>query len=83
METLSPGERQAFAKSLYMTDDVLRLSMITLVYRAMPPDSSSTLHNECILSARAALQHHMAFINHFGALDSVALSGHVIWWVSL
>ncbi|KAK1148556.1 hypothetical protein N8T08_009562 [Aspergillus melleus] len=79
METLSPGERQAFAKSLYMTDEVLRLSMITLVYRAMPPDSSATLHNECILSARAALQHHMAFINHFGAFDSVALSGHVIW----
>ncbi|KAI9042965.1 fungal specific transcription factor domain-containing protein [Aspergillus affinis] len=80
MQTLFPGEKKAFVKSLFMTDEVLRLSMITLVYRAMPPtDGSSTLHNECILSARAALEHHMSFINHFGAFDSVALSGHVTW----
>ncbi|KAL4733991.1 hypothetical protein BDV11DRAFT_209783 [Aspergillus similis] len=68
-------------KSTTMSDDVLRQSMLTLIYRAMPVQtgSSSTFNEECLETARAALEGHQSFILEFGTTDTVLLSGHITW----
>lgn len=58
--------------------------MLTLIYRAMPPDpnSGTTFSLECITSARCALESHQAFIRGFGLqASSLLLSTYVNWYV--
>ncbi|KAM5383562.1 hypothetical protein ACJZ2D_002011 [Fusarium nematophilum] len=49
-----------FLDFIVVSDDVLRLSLLTLVYRAspLPANSQSTFIPECVQSARATLQRH-------------------------
>lgn len=44
------------------SDEVSRLSILTLIYRAIPPqgDSPSTFVSDCIKTARKALETHQA-----------------------
>ncbi|KGO36053.1 Transcription factor, fungi [Penicillium expansum] len=66
------------------SDEVIRLSMLTLIYRAMPPDpnSGTTFSLECITSARCALESHQAFIRGFGLqASSLLLSTYVNWTI--
>ncbi|KAJ5325180.1 uncharacterized protein N7506_008282 [Penicillium brevicompactum] len=57
------------------SDEVMRLSMLTLIYRAMPqgPGSRTTFGPECITSARCALESHQAVVRAFGMQDSPLL----------
>lgn len=43
-----------------VSDEVLRLSLLTIIYRAVPspPGSATTFSTECINAARATLQRH-------------------------
>lgn len=43
-----------------VSDEVLRLSLLTIIYRAVPspPGSATTFGTECINAARATLQRH-------------------------
>ncbi|KAL4758282.1 Zn(II)2Cys6 transcription factor [Aspergillus foveolatus] len=68
-------------KSSTISEDVLRQSMLTLIYRAMPAQtgSSSTFNEECLDTARAALEGHQSFIREFGTTDTELLSGHIMW----
>ncbi|KAL4753692.1 hypothetical protein BDW72DRAFT_201388 [Aspergillus terricola var. indicus] len=68
-------------KSSTISEDVLRQSMLTLIYRAMPVQtgSSSTFNEECLETARAALEGHQSFILEFGTTDAALLSGHITW----
>ncbi|EAA66070.1 hypothetical protein AN0197.2 [Aspergillus nidulans FGSC A4] len=68
-------------KSSTISEDVLRQSMLTLIYRAMPVQtgSSSTFNEESLESARAALEGHQSFIREFGTTDTDLLSGHITW----
>ncbi|CAI7608092.1 unnamed protein product [Penicillium crustosum] len=64
------------------SDEVLRLSMLTLIYRAMPPEpnSGTTFGLDCITSARCALESHQAFIRGFGKqASSLLLSEYISW----
>ncbi|KAJ0415257.1 hypothetical protein BJY00DRAFT_327169 [Aspergillus carlsbadensis] len=72
---------QSAIRSMKLSDEVLRLSMSTLIHRAMPLQgcSSSTFADDCILSARAALRSHQAFIQEFGLADAVVLTSHIVW----
>ncbi|KGO44534.1 Transcription factor, fungi [Penicillium expansum] len=66
------------------SDEVLRLSMLTLIYRAMPPGSSSrtTFGPECITSARCALESHQTIVRAFGMQESpLLLSAYVNWTI--
>ncbi|CAG7979764.1 unnamed protein product [Penicillium salamii] len=66
------------------SDEVLRLSMLTLIYRAIPPEpiSKTSLSLECITSARCALESHQAFIQGFGMnYSSFYLSTYVNWTI--
>ncbi|KAL2796015.1 hypothetical protein BJX66DRAFT_336287 [Aspergillus keveii] len=80
-KSTSCSDAQTAIKSMLMSDEVLRLSMSTLIHRAMPVSghASSTFTDECILSARAALRSHQAFIQEFGLADSVVLTTHIVW----
>ncbi|KAL3444514.1 hypothetical protein BJX65DRAFT_297640 [Aspergillus insuetus] len=77
----SRSDAQTAIRSMLMSDEVLRLSMSTLIHRAMPVQvcSLSTFTDECILSARTALRSHQAFIQEFGLADSVVLTTHIVW----
>ncbi|RDW70919.1 fungal specific transcription factor domain-containing protein [Aspergillus mulundensis] len=77
----APVDQVQTNKSTAMSDEVLRLSMLTLIYRATPAPagSLSTFNEECLSTARAALEHHQSFILEFGASDTVLLSGHITW----
>ncbi|KAL4821400.1 hypothetical protein BDW67DRAFT_150686 [Aspergillus spinulosporus] len=68
-------------KSSTISEDVLRQSMLTLIYRAMPVQtgSSLTFNEECLETARAALEGHQSFIREFGTTDTELLSGHITW----
>ncbi|KAJ5197022.1 hypothetical protein N7449_007501 [Penicillium cf. viridicatum] len=69
---------------IYASDEVLRLSMLTLIYRAMPPEpnSGTTFGLDCITSARCALESHQAFIRGFGMqASSLLLSEYVNWTI--
>ncbi|CAG8000497.1 unnamed protein product [Penicillium nalgiovense] len=66
------------------SDEVLRLSILTLIYRAMPPDpgSRTTFGPECITSARCALEAHKAIVRDFGMHESsLLLSVYVNWTI--
>ncbi|KAK9857508.1 hypothetical protein MYU51_021017 [Penicillium brevicompactum] len=66
------------------SDEVMRLSMLTLIYRAMPqgPGSRTTFGPECITSARCALESHQAVVRAFGMQDSpLLLSSYVNWTI--
>ncbi|CAG8341143.1 unnamed protein product [Penicillium salamii] len=66
------------------SDDVMRLSILTLIYRAMPqgPTSRTTFGLECITSARCALESHQAVVRAFGMQESpLLLSSYVNWYV--
>ncbi|KAL6233018.1 hypothetical protein BDW75DRAFT_246837 [Aspergillus navahoensis] len=80
LRSAAPGQIQMI-KSTAMSDDVLRQSMLTLIYRAMPVQagSSSTFNEECLETARAALEDHQSFILEFGMTDTVLLYGHFAW----
>ncbi|KAM0259266.1 hypothetical protein ACHAPA_010833 [Fusarium lateritium] len=67
----------------YMTlsDDVLRLSLLTLVYRASPtsPGSPSAFIPDCLEAARATLQRHQDFMTTFNNITSTYLTAYVHW----
>ncbi|OQD65884.1 hypothetical protein PENPOL_c005G07269 [Penicillium polonicum] len=67
------------------SDEVLRLSMLTLIYRAMPPEpnSETTFGLDCITSARCALESHQAFIRDFGMQASSLLLSEYVNWIIL
>ncbi|KAM6534554.1 hypothetical protein FALCPG4_004186, partial [Fusarium falciforme] len=77
--------RQRFGNRIveFMTlcDDVLRLSLLTLIYRASPPpeESSSAFIPPCIEAARATLQRHQDFLSVFEDVNSLYFSTYVHW----
>lgn len=64
----------------YISDDVLRLSLLTLIYRAAPRESgTSTFSGSCLDAARATLARHqdcMAVVDRCGG---AYLSTYVNW----
>ncbi|KAJ5155562.1 hypothetical protein N7492_008365 [Penicillium capsulatum] len=63
-----------------MSDDVLRLSMLTLIHRAMPRnDLKASFSQECITSARYALERHEVLVRDLGLKDSVLLATYINW----
>ncbi|KAF7551908.1 hypothetical protein G7Z17_g4686 [Cylindrodendrum hubeiense] len=64
-----------------LSDDMLRLSLLTLVYRASPPakGSASTFIPDCIEAARATLQRHQDFLTIFEDVNSLYFINYVHW----
>lgn len=64
-----------------MSDKVLRLSLLTLVYRASPAPAGSptTFSKECIEVARAALQAHQECTITLEGRSSIFLPSYVHW----
>ncbi|KAJ5518090.1 hypothetical protein N7453_000512, partial [Penicillium expansum] len=83
-QSTSNIDEQGRIEFIAASDEVLRLSMLTLIYRAMPPDSSSrtTFGPECITSARCALESHQMIVRAFGMQESpLLLSAYVNWTI--
>ncbi|KAJ3548449.1 hypothetical protein NM208_g994 [Fusarium decemcellulare] len=68
-------------ESLILSDDVLRLSLLTLVHRAGPPPKDTLLAftSPCIQAARATLQRHHDFLTVFEDMTSLYFMGYVHW----
>ncbi|KAM5356766.1 hypothetical protein ACJ41O_003412 [Fusarium nematophilum] len=64
-----------------LSDDVLRLSLLTLVHRAspIPLGSQSAFVPDCIEAARATLQRHQAFLATFEDLTSTYFATYMHW----
>ncbi|KAK1147948.1 hypothetical protein N8T08_000464 [Aspergillus melleus] len=63
-----------------MSGDVLRLSMLTLIHRAMPHNiQQTTISDECIVTARYALEKHEAMIKHLELKGPILLTSYINW----
>jgi hypothetical protein len=67
----------------YTSDSVLRLSLLTLVYRAAPhlPGSATTFSPSCITAARATLEKHEECIKIIHRSQTPYLATHLHWYV--
>ncbi|PKS12634.1 hypothetical protein jhhlp_000842 [Lomentospora prolificans] len=65
------------------SDEVLWLSILTLIHRAVPalPGSRTSLTDECIASARAALASHQSSIPTIGTGGPALLSSYINWTI--
>ncbi|CAH0055475.1 unnamed protein product [Clonostachys solani] len=65
----------------YTSDNVLRLSLLTLVYRAAPhlPSSATTFSSSCITAARATLEKHEECMKIIGRSQTPYLATHLHW----
>ncbi|KAH2457207.1 hypothetical protein KXW63_002871 [Aspergillus fumigatus] len=79
--TDSHGREQL--RFIFASDEIMRLSMLTLVHRAVPvqPDSMTTFNKDCISSARAALEAHREFVTELGDRGSPLLSVYINWTI--
>lgn len=61
----------------------MRLSMLTLVYRAVQVqrDSITTFNKDCVSSARTALECHQEFVMELGAKSSFLVSVYINWYL--
>jgi len=79
------GEHHEMLRKIRKTDDVSLHSLLTLVYRALPPlpGSASTFSPHSIEAARAALQAHYCAIAAVAELNNEYLTrGYVHWLAS-
>ncbi|KAG8669090.1 hypothetical protein FPOAC1_008478 [Fusarium poae] len=70
-----------FIEFIIISDDVLRLSLLTLIYRATPAPSGSrgTFIPECIEAARATLQRHQDCMDLLGRDNALYFPSYVHW----
>ncbi|GKU01982.1 hypothetical protein FLAG1_03094 [Fusarium langsethiae] len=70
-----------FIEFIIISDDVLRLSLLTLIYRATPAPSGSqvTFITECIDAARATLQRHQDCMDLLGRDNALYFPSYVHW----
>ncbi|RGP59628.1 hypothetical protein FLONG3_11144 [Fusarium longipes] len=70
-----------FMDFILISDDVLRLSLLTLIYRATPapPGSRATFIPECIEAARATLQRHQDCMDLLGRDNVLYFPSYVHW----
>ncbi|KAL6233937.1 hypothetical protein BDW75DRAFT_176375 [Aspergillus navahoensis] len=78
LEDLNPIER------LYIRcDEVCRLSVLTLIYRAIPPqvDTPGTFAKECIEAARSALQAHKSSMSLLTEANEATKLSYLHWCI--
>ncbi|KAF5010763.1 hypothetical protein FDECE_3093 [Fusarium decemcellulare] len=70
-----------FMDFIVVSDDVLRLSLLTLIYRAspLPPNSRATFIPECVEAARATLRRHQDCMDLLGQGNSFYFPSYVHW----
>ncbi|KAL4723265.1 hypothetical protein ACLX1H_009755 [Fusarium chlamydosporum] len=70
-----------FIDFILISDDVLRLSLLTLIYRATPAPLGSriTFIPECIEAARATLQRHQDCMDLLGRDNALYFPSYVHW----
>ncbi|KAJ5786105.1 transcriptional regulator family: Fungal Specific TF [Penicillium pulvis] len=81
---MSSDQRLCEVDILYLQcDKVSRLSMLTLIYRAIPAPagtgSSSTFIPECVETARAALEHHQMCFGTIGENNKIMQRSYMHW----
>ncbi|EQB52059.1 hypothetical protein CGLO_08344 [Colletotrichum gloeosporioides Cg-14] len=74
----------AFVDFCLISDSVLRLSMLTMVYRAAPraEGSPTTFSPECIKAARAALEKHQECVSVMRKSHDVYFATYIHWLAS-
>lgn len=73
--------REEMVQFISISDDVLRLSLLTLAYRASPPapGSRTPFVPECIEAARATLQRHQDCINLVKDAHALYFHAYIHW----
>jgi hypothetical protein len=68
---------------LFASDKVFRLSLLTLIYQAMPTQSepSRSFSEECVSSAREALDCHRQSARELGQEGLSVMSAYINWYV--
>ncbi|KAJ5344597.1 hypothetical protein N7452_002601 [Penicillium brevicompactum] len=81
IETASQTSGEDLMNFFAFSDDVLRLSLLTLVYRAAPPTkgTSTTFSSNCIKVAAATLQRHHDCINVIRKNGSIYFAKYIHW----
>lgn len=70
-------------EALYIkSDEVSRLSVLTLIYRAIPPpaDSPSTFITDCVETAREALECHHVCLTILKESNEVVKCSYMHWY---
>lgn len=83
MQRVASKHIQEALKLICISDEVLWLSMQTLIHRAAPraPGSSTSFTDECINSARAALGCHQSYMSLIESAGPLHLSSYMNWLV--
>ena len=81
MDKASNSGKGELASFLVVSDDVLRLSLLTLVYRASPPsvESPTPFIPECIEAARLTLQRHQDCMAVIENVHSIYFPVYISW----
>ncbi|KAK2025540.1 fungal-specific transcription factor domain-containing protein [Colletotrichum zoysiae] len=79
----SDAGEESFSEFFLSSDSVLRLSLLTLVYRAAPrvEGSPTTFSPECVKAARAALEKHRECVAIMRKSQDVYFSTYIHWTV--
>lgn len=67
---------------VFFSEEVLFLSILTLILKALPPDDGSSTHfaGECINTARKGLERHERFIATIGLDKGHHIDIYVNWY---
>lgn len=81
MQTASQTSGEDLMNFFAFSDEVLRLSLLTLVYRAAPPttESPTTFSSNCIKAAEATLQRHRDCIDVIRQNGSIYFGKYIHW----
>ncbi|KAH3269453.1 hypothetical protein KXW55_003958 [Aspergillus fumigatus] len=81
IKTASQTSGEDLVNFFALSDDVLRLSLLTLVYRAAPPTkgSSTTFSLSCIKAAETALRRHHDCIDVIRKNGSIYFAKYIHW----
>ncbi|KAI8713442.1 Zn(2)-C6 fungal-type domain-containing protein [Fusarium sp. LHS14.1] len=81
IETAKERSGEDLMDFYYISDDVLRLSLLTLIYRAAPrePGASTAFSPSCLDAARAALTRHQDCMAVVSRAGGTYLSTYVHW----
>lgn len=84
MDTLQQSVGDELHEIFIRTDRIIQHSLFCLIYRgvAVEPSKDTSFGNECLSSARQALEEHQACMNIIANMEEEFLETYVNWYRS-
>lgn len=82
MDTLRQSVGDELHEIFIRTDRIIQHSLFCLIYRGVPvePSKDTGFGNECLSSARQALEEHQACMNIIASMEEEFLETYINWY---